>query len=78
MSDTAPKKRLSMRTRKLIGMVVLLFWMTIYTLVAAGLLSLIPQIDFLFVLPAYIIAGIAWVFPVKYLLNWMQAPEEQA
>lgn len=77
MPDTSTKKRLPMRLRKLIGMIVLIVWMTIYTLIAAALLSLIPPISFWLQLACYILAGVAWVIPVKYLLNWMQAPDAE-
>lgn len=78
MPDTAPKKRMPMRLRKFLGMIVLLFWMILYTLIAAALWTRIPQIHVLFDLAYFMVAGVAWVIPVKYLLNWMQAPDEQA
>ncbi|MGK2739604.1 DUF2842 domain-containing protein [Tepidicaulis sp. LMO-SS28] len=68
-----------MRLRKLIGTFVLVAWIIIYTMLAVSLAtaSFFPQ-HVAVLLLYYLIAGIAWVIPVRYLLRWMQRPDEPA
>lgn len=68
-----------MRLRKLIGTFVLVAWIIIYTVLAVSLATapFFPQ-NIAIELIYYVIAGIAWIFPVRWLLVWMQRPDEPA
>ncbi len=65
------------RTRKLIGTVVLLIFLTLYAWAAAaigaGRITLAPAwAQFAF----FLVAGLAWVIPAGLLIRWMQRPTE--
>ena len=59
---------MSPSTRRLLGMIVLIFGLVVYcTLVVALAVTILPIntiVDFLF----YLVAGIAWVFPARWLI----------
>ena len=66
---------MSVRTRKLIGTVVLLAFLAAYALVIASIgagrittAAPLAQLAFFFV------AGLAWVVPAGLLIRWMQRP----
>ena len=64
------------RTRKLIGTVVLLIFLTLYAWAAAaigaGRITLAPAwAQFAF----FLVAGLAWVIPAGLLIRWMQRPD---
>ena len=66
---------MSVRTRKLIGTVVLLAFLAGYALVVASIgagrimtATPLAQLAFFFV------AGLAWVVPAGLLIRWMQRP----
>jgi Protein of unknown function (DUF2842) len=64
------------RTRKLLGTIVFLLGLAIYTTAAAvigsGRMTLAPPwVQFAF----YLTAGIAWVLPAGLLIRWMQRPD---
>ena len=60
------------RIKKLVGFMGLLPILVLYFFAAAALGELIPNNQLLKVI-YYLIAGIAWAFPVKYLMFWMNA-----
>ena len=67
---------MSMRSRKLVGTLVLLIFLAVYAWVAlmigSGRLTLAPQ----WVQLAYFVtAGLAWVIPAGLLIRWMQRPD---
>jgi hypothetical protein len=64
------------RTRKLIGMVVLLVFLAGYALVVASIASgrittAPPLAQFAF----FLVGGLAWVLPAGLLIRWMQRPD---
>jgi uncharacterized membrane protein len=66
---------MSLRSRKLIGTVVLLVFVGLYALAVASIgagrittASPLAQLAFFF------IAGLAWVVPAGLLIRWMQRP----
>lgn len=65
------------RIKKLIALIIMLPSIMLYFFAAAALGELVP--DFWLVkVPYYIVAGIAWAFPIRYLLLWANkenAPE---
>lgn len=63
---------MSARYRKLLGLFILLPGMFFYLLIAAALSERLPDF-WLIKLVYFAIAGIAWAFPVKRLMGWMNA-----
>ena len=64
------------RTRKLIGMVVLLVFLGCYALVVASIASgritsAPPLAQFAF----FLVGGLVWVLPASLLMRWMQRPD---
>ena len=68
----------SMRQRKLIGLFILLIWLTVYALGAMSFAVRYVHDDLLVQTLFYIIAGFAWIIPLKPLLFWMQKKDEQS
>lgn len=67
------------RTRKLVGTVLLLVVLTIYSLlVMLAAAAVLPGGGKLVELIFYAIAGVAWVLPAGYLIKWMYAAPPEA
>ncbi len=65
------------RTRKLIGMMILLLGLAGYTLAGVYVaITYIPE-HWLVRLGYYIFAGLAWAYPARALLTWMHRPLAQ-
>ncbi|MEM9168789.1 MAG: DUF2842 domain-containing protein [Pseudomonadota bacterium] len=64
---------MSPRIKKLIGTAVLLPVIVIYALGAMLLADFVPTF-WVFQLVYFLVAGVAWAFPLKYLMKWMNAP----
>lgn len=67
---------MTVRTRKLIGTVVLLVFLVIYTWIAvaigAGRITEAPgYAQFAY----FLVAGLLWVLPAGLLVRWMQRPD---
>jgi hypothetical protein len=63
---------MDMRARKAIGCFVLLGYLALYAIAAATLgAMLLPVLPGWAELIYYVAAGIAWVFPLKPLMAWM-------
>lgn len=67
---------MTIRTRKLLGTIALLVYLTIYAF-AAMLVAIILQVNAskLVELAYYVIAGLAWVPPAGWIITWMQRPD---
>ena len=67
---------MSVRTRKLIGTVVLLIFLILYSWVAvaigAGRITDAPGYA---QLAYFLVAGLLWVIPAGLLIRWMQRPD---
>ncbi len=67
------------RTRKLLGTVLLLVVLIIYSLVVMlAAASVLPGSGKIVELIFYAIAGVAWVLPAGYLIKWMYASPPEA
>ncbi len=68
---------MGMRTRKLIGTVVMLAFIMFYALfamaVAEGRISQAPK---LVQTLAYIVLGLVWIVPLLPLIRWMAKPDK--
>ncbi len=65
------------RIKKLIGFMALLPALVVYVGGAAALGDRVPDNQLLKV-AFYLVAGVAWAFPVKYLMLWMNAEPRAA
>ena len=64
------------RTRKLIGTVLLLVFVAAYALVVASVASgRITTAPPLTQLTFFLVGGLAWVLPASLLIRWMQRPD---
>lgn len=69
---------MSARTRKLIGMIVLLAGLAVYVAAIVSLFtSALAEAPKWFQLIYFAGAGVLWAFPAKYLIQWMQKPEPE-
>jgi hypothetical protein len=60
------------RTRKAVGCLALLAYMSTYALLAASLgVMLAPQLPAWGELAYYAVAGVIWILPLKPLFGWM-------
>ncbi len=63
---------MSPRIKKLIGFMAFLPVLILYFFAAAALGELVPDFQLLKAL-YFLIAGVAWAFPTRYLMQWMEA-----
>lgn len=67
------------RTRKLVGTVILLIVLIIYSLaVMRAAVAVLPDSGKIVELIFYAVAGVAWVLPAGYLIKWMYAAPPEA
>lgn len=70
---------MTLRTRKLVGTVLLLVFVAVYALLAmAAAVVLQVNANKLVELAYYVIAGFAWIVPAGLLIKWMHKPEPPA
>ncbi|HTQ15107.1 MAG TPA: DUF2842 domain-containing protein [Rhizomicrobium sp.] len=63
---------MSPRVKKLIGMLLMLAWIALYAVVAAGFGALfLPRASWYGQLIYYALAGTLWIVPVGLMLPWM-------
>lgn len=67
---------MTMRTRKLVGTILLLIFVIVYALLAM-VAAIVLQVNAskTVELVYYVIAGLAWVIPAGILIRWMQKPD---
>lgn len=70
---------MTMRTRKLIGTVILLGFLTLYAFLAMMVaIALQVNASKAVELGYYIVAGLAWVVPAGAIVKWMAQPDRVA
>lgn len=57
--------------RKPVGMILILLLILLWCGIAVTLIDQLSGLNFWLQLPVYVILGIAWIFPIKPLLRWM-------
>jgi hypothetical protein len=63
---------LTPRTKKFIGLLVILAWLLIYSLIAMRVgVAVLPHANWLVTLLYYAIVGTAWIIPIGLMLPWM-------
>ncbi len=65
-----------MRIRKLIGLVVLLVFMFFYVLLVMTIAVYRLPENMAAEITYYLVAGILWAIPARYLIAWMQIPDK--
>ena len=67
---------MTLRTRKLVGAIVLILFLAVYAL-AAMMAAIVLQVSASKVveLVYYPVAGLLWVPPAMWLVKWMQRPD---
>jgi hypothetical protein len=74
--DAGTENRVTIRTRKLIGAIVLILFLTVYALVAMMVaIALQVNASKLVEVFYYIVAGLLWVIPAGAIIWWMQRPD---
>lgn len=64
------------RTRKLVGTIILVAFVSTYALTAMTLAATrLPGSSGLTQLVFYVVAGLIWVLPAGILVTWMQRPD---
>lgn len=66
---------MSRRTRKLIGLIVILVYLTLYALAVMSLAVRVLPDNAWVSLSFYIVTGMAWIAPMRPLLHWMERPD---
>lgn len=70
---------MTIRSRKLVGTVLLLILVIVWSLVAMALAPMVlPQLTGLVAGIYYVVAGIGWVLIAMPLIRWMQRPDPEA
>lgn len=69
---------MTIRTRKLMGTVMLLAFIVVYAMLALAVAVVLQvnQASKLAELAYYIIAGFIWVIPAGAIISWMGRPDE--
>lgn len=63
---------MSPRLKKLIGTIVLLAWIAVYSLIAMGVgVHVLPHAGGLVTFLYYALAGTLWIIPIGLMLPWM-------
>jgi len=67
---------MTIRTRKLVGAILLVVFLSVYAL-AAMMVAIVLQVSASKIaeLAYYPIAGLLWVLPAMWLVKWMQRPD---
>ncbi|MBL4864645.1 MAG: DUF2842 domain-containing protein [Rhodobiaceae bacterium] len=77
MAQTSSKSpQLPIGARKFLGMLILMVGLVVYAIAAVWLVTSALPDHWAVHLVFYPVAGIAWAFPARYLIAWMQRPDE--
>ncbi|MEE4351156.1 MAG: DUF2842 domain-containing protein [Pacificimonas sp.] len=60
------------KLRKPLGVILMIVIITAYALIVMALSDPISTLPVLVQLPIYIVLGIAWIFPLKPLVRWIE------
>ena len=70
---------MTIRTRKFFGILMTLFWLVTYALVAMAIGgALVLGKGILYELPFYIVAGVTWLPVEMMIIRWMSKPDQKA
>jgi hypothetical protein len=60
--------------RKPAGMLLIIVWIAVYAVVMAVLIGNLGTLPTLLEALLYLVAGIAWIAPLKPFIRWMNSP----
>ncbi len=60
---------LSYKARRRWSLVVLLIWLPFYIIVVASIMTTIPRLPMLVELLIYLVLGVAWAIPFKFIFK---------
>ena len=64
------------RTKKLIGVIVIVIWLPVYALLAMALaVRILPHAHVVVQFLYYAVVGMAWILPIGFMLPWMSREE---
>lgn len=64
-----------MRWKKFAGMILLLVFLAFWALFTVAVaIKVLPDANWFVELLFYAVMGIVWIFPVRYLMVWMNTP----
>jgi len=66
---------LSYKARRRWSLVVLVIGMPLYAILAVGVLGRIDRFPFLIELIVYVLLGVGWVFPLKFVFRGIGKPD---
>ena len=70
--------KLTPRTKKFIGLLIILAWLFIYSLIAMRVgVTVLPNANGLIKLLYYAIVGTAWIIPIGLMLPWMHREQKR-
>ena len=70
---------MSPRTKKLIGAIIMLVWISVYALIAMIVaLKVLPHANGLIAFVYYAVAGTIWIIPIGLMLPWMNREAPRA
>lgn len=61
--------RLSWKTRRRLSLVLLLVWLPAYVVLAVTVMNWLPRLPFLLELAAYVVLGIGWALPFRFVFR---------
>jgi hypothetical protein len=69
---------MTMRSRKLVGTVILLVLVVVYALLAlaVAIVLQVNQASKFAELAYYLVAGLLWVIPAGWVISWMARPDD--
>ena len=70
-AETDKTQRNQPSWRKPVGMLLILLLILLWCGVAVTLIDQLSGLNFWLQLPAYVVLGIGWIFPIRPLLTWM-------
>lgn len=71
---------MTQRKRKLFGTIALLVFITLYALLALAVAVILQvrEVNHIFEVLYYVIAGLLWVIPAGFIITWMQRSDPQS
>lgn len=60
--------------KKPVGMMLIILLIVVWAVIVASLSTVVGRWHILLQAVFYLVAGVAWIFPLKPLLRWMETP----
>ena len=70
--------RLSYKARRRLSLFILVIGLPVYIVVAVTIMSTAPRFPKLIELAIYVVLGVAWAFPLKFVFRGIGQPDPDA